>query len=240
MLEPLLHTILFGCSLSLFVEALPPDCDRGLFVTWQEGLQQLWRRLNALQSAKQHSRHRISLDVFEVGICIAAVRAAMRTKGRSNVPFRVPKTPAARRRRAELLRRLENYQRQLRRRFQREWDNPKGCARLLYQFSLYHKALVHELFRPRSVLPTGLRRVERQLFPTLVTMAEEGLKEIGDEIPPARELRSLVSQWLRNVRLSRVAVAYRDLLNDPTVGEPYLVEFVGRRWARMVPGRAEA
>jgi len=175
------------------------------------------------------------MDVFVVGICITAVRAAMRTRGRSTPASTIPNVAAARRRRAELLRRLENYERQLRRRFRNEVDNPEGCARLIHQFSLYRKALVRELFRPLRVVPNGLQILERALFESLVKVAEDGLKESGSDIPPSRELRRLVSHWLRKVRLSRAAVAIPDLLEDPVVGKPYLVQFVRRRWARMMP-----
>jgi len=57
-------------------------------------------------------------------------------------------------------------------------------------------------------------------------------------VPPPKELRKLVSRWLRNVRRSRVAVGIRDLLNDPSIGKPYLVEFVGRRWAKIIAASA--
>jgi hypothetical protein len=235
-LQPLVQRMLATMCFQRFFDALPSDCDRRLFVSCHKRLKKLCLELESLKSARQQTHYSLSLDVYLVGICITAVRAAMRTRGRSTPASNIPNTGAARQRRTELLRRLENYERQLRRRFQNEVDNPEGCARLIHQFALYRKALVRELFRPLRVVPNGLQILERALFESLVRIAENGLKESGNNIP-RRELRRLVSHWLRKVRLSRAAVAIPDLLENPVVGEPYLVEFVRRSWARMMPNQ---
>lgn len=234
-LEPLHWKMLTTMCSQWFFDALPSDCDKPLFVYWHKRLKKLWLELKSFESARQQSYYRVSLDVFVVGICITAVRAAMRTKGRSTPASTIPNIAAARRRRAELLRCFENYERQLRRRFRNEWDNPKGCARLIHQVALYRKALVREFFRPLPVFLKDLPILSRELFESLVKVAEDGLKKSGSEIPPPKELRKLVSRWLRKVRLIRETVSIPDLLRDPSLAKSRLIPFIQTRWARTAP-----
>jgi len=233
-LEPLHWKMLTTMCSQWFFDALPSDCDKTLFVHWHQRLKKLWLELKS-ESVRPQSHYRLSLDVFVVGICITAVRAAMRTKGRSTPASSIPNLAAARQRRTELLRRLENYEHQLRRRFRNECDNPEGCARLIYQFALYRKALVREFFRPLPVFLKDLPILRRELFESLVKVAEDGLKKSGSEIPPTKELRKLVSRWLRKVRLIRETVSITDLLRDPNLAKSRLIPFIQTRWANKAP-----
>jgi len=234
-LQPLAWRVLTTMRSQWFFDALPSDCDRPLFVYWHKRLVKLRLELESLVSARRQSHYRLSLDVIVVGICITAVRAAMRTKGRSTPASSIPNIAAARRRRAELLRRLENYERQLRRRFRNEWGNPAGCARLIHQFALYRKALVREFFRPLPVFLKDQPILRRELFESLVKVAEDGLKKSGSEIPPPKELRKLVSRWLRKVRLIRESVGIPDLLRDPSLAKSRLIPFIQTMWAKTGP-----
>ncbi len=235
-LHPLVRRMLATMCFQEFFDALPSDCDRSLFVSCHKRLKKLFLDLQSLKSARQQSHFQLSLDVFVVGICITAVRAAMRSKGRSVPASTNRSTGAARQRRTELLRCLENYERRLQRRLRNEAGNPEGCAQLTHQFALYRKALMREFFRPLPFVPKGLQTLERALFKSLVKIAEDGLEESGSDIPPSRELRKLVSRWLRTVRLFRVNVGIPDLLRDPSLAKPYLIPFIKTKSAKECAG----
>ncbi len=221
-----------------FFDALPSDCDPSFLVTCHHLLRQLWRRLDKLHSARKQSKYRLTLNVFEAGLCITAVRAAMCTKGHSVPASSIRDTATTRYRRSQLLRELENYQRRLQRRFERETGN--SSAELLDQFAQYRKIVLHELFRPLPIFPKGIATLKRQLFPKLVMIAEDGLKEAGAEIPPDKELRRMVGQWVQDVCRTRVDVALPALLRDPSVGKERLVASIRRKWAKkcFASGRA--
>jgi len=91
-LEPLHWKKVEAASSPWLLGELPANYDRALIPTCHKRLEQLWFRLEA-RSAKKQTRYRLPLDVFEVGICIAAVRAAMRTKGCSTLGSSIPNTP---------------------------------------------------------------------------------------------------------------------------------------------------
>ncbi len=193
----------------------------------------LWKELSALKCAHTQERYRLKLLIFEGGLCITAVRAAMRTRGCSVPRSEIPNTGVTRTRRSELLRILENYQRQLHRRI--ECGDYPSVAQLHARFAQYRKMMVHELFRPLSTMPRGLRDLRRQLFTSLVTIAEEGLKEAFSAVPPDKQLRKLISQWLQDVLRHRSDITMRPLLSDPTIGKEPLVRYIQRRWAKMSP-----
>lgn len=198
-------------------------------------LLQLWTRLEHLSSGPQQSRHRLAFDVFEAALCSTALRAAMRVRSQPCLRPTVRNVGNSKRRRIELLHRMENYLRQIRRRFKAEMDNSARATKLLAEFDRYRRTLVRELFRHYPLVPNRFKALKRRLFQTLVTIAEEGLKEAGSEVPPAKELRKLVSRWLRDVRRFRADVAPLDLLREPPVGKRCLVTFIQTRWARMNP-----
>jgi hypothetical protein len=62
-----------------------------------------------------------------------------------------------------------------------------------------------------SCLSIDLRR---RVFKSLVTIAEEGLKEAFSAVPPDKQLRKLVSQWLQDVLRYRSDITMRPLLSD--------------------------
>jgi hypothetical protein len=188
--------------------------------------------LEQVSSSPHQSRYRLAFDVFEAALCCASLRATLRTKGRACLPSTVRNIGKAKQRREELVRRLENYLRQIQRRFKAELDNPARAAKLLAGFDRYKRTLVQELFRHYPLVPSRRRAQQLRLFRTLVTIAQEGLHEAGSEIPPDKELRKLVSQWLRDVRRFRAEVGMPQLFHDPSVGKQYLVTFVR---ARMRP-----
>jgi hypothetical protein len=95
--------------------------------------------------------------------------------------------------------------------------------------------MVHELFRPLATKPRGLRDLRQQLFTSLVTIAEEGLRDAWSEIPPDKQLRKLISQWLQDVRRDRSEITMRPLLSNPSAGQEPLVRYIQRRWAKMSP-----
>ena len=114
---------------------------------------ELSTRLEQLSSSQRQSRYRLALDIFEGDICCAALRAAMRTRGRACPPSTVPNVGKAKQRRQELLHRLENYLRQIQRRFEAEMNNPARAAKLLAGFGRYRRTLVQELFRHYPLVP---------------------------------------------------------------------------------------
>jgi hypothetical protein len=128
---------------------------------------------------------------------------------------------------------LENYQRQLHRRIVCG-DSP-SVAQQHARFAQYRKMMVHELFRPLSTRPRGLRDLRQQLFTSLVTIAEEGLKEAFSAVPPDKQLKKLISQWLQDVRRYRSQITISALLRDPSAGKEPLVTYIQRRWAKMSP-----
>ncbi len=97
-----------------FIYSLPSDRDRALVGGCHNRFGRLWARLKALDSTHQTS-YRLSLDIFEVGLCITAVRAAARTKGCSVPLSSIPNNAASNLRRSQLVGRLENYERRLKR-----------------------------------------------------------------------------------------------------------------------------
>ena len=193
----------------------------------------LWKELSALKCGHTQERYRLKFLIFEGGLCITAVRAAMRTRGCSVPRSEIPNTGVTRTRRSELLRILENYQRQLHRRF--ECGDYPSVTQLHARFAQYRKMMVHELFRPLSTMPHGLRDLRRQLFTSLVTIAEEGLREALSAVPPDKQLRKLISQWLQDVLRHRSDITMSSLLSDPTIGKEPLVRYIQRRWAKMSP-----
>ena len=112
--------------------------------------------------------------------------------------------------------------------------NSPSTARSLDRYARYRKMLVHELFRPRQE-KFGLYDLRRQLFNSLVTIAEEGLKEAFSAVPPDKQLRNLISQWLQDVRRDRSQITISTLLRDPSAGKEPLVRYIQRRWAKMSP-----
>ena len=216
-----------------FYKAQPSDFDADFFGRCHICLQRLCKRLDGL-TARLQARYRLPLNVFEAILCITALRAALRTRGHSSPASRIPSTPLARARRLELLHQLENYERRLRRRFEHEVGNSEASAQSLHRFAQYRKMVVRELFRPLPLVPTGVAILKRQLFQDLVAIAEEGLKEIGSEIP-AKQIRKLVSEWFRDVRRGRVDLGLPDLMEDPSLVKARLVPFIQRRWGRMRP-----
>jgi hypothetical protein len=70
---------------------------------------------------------------------------------------------------------------------------------------------------------------------SLVTIAEEGLRDAWSEIPPDKQLRKLISQWLQDVRRDRSEITMRPLLSNPSAGKEPLVRYIQRRWAKMSP-----
>jgi hypothetical protein len=193
----------------------------------------LWKELSALKCDHTQERYRLKLLIFEAGLCITAVRAAMRTRGCSVPRSEIPNTGVARTRRSELLRKLENYQRQLYRR--NECGDSPTVVQLHARFAQYRKMMVHELFRPLPTKPRGCKDLRRRVFKSLVTIAEEGLKEAFSAVPPDKQLRKLVSQWLQDVLRYRSDITMRPLLSDPSIGKEPLVRYIQRRWAKMSP-----
>jgi len=117
----------------------------------------------------------------------------MRTTGNSFPASSIPNTALTRGRRSQLVRVLENYERQLRRQIEHGAGNSEVNAQLNGQFARYRKVIVHEFFWAVPMLPTRFARLRRQLFQKLVTIEEEALNEAGEQIPPPKELRKLVS-----------------------------------------------
>jgi len=231
-LRPLFWRVLKTTPMEWFLQALPPNCDPLFF---RKRLRELWTRLDAaLSSNPQQSRYRVALDLLEVGLCITAVRAAKRTKGRSSSHSSIPNDEAGRRRRAELIRVLENLERRLRRRFEHECGDADAAAQFLQKLAEYRKIIVHEFFRPKR-FTSGLKKMRRELFERLVTIACAGLEREGSEVPPEKELRKLISRWLKDVRRHRVAVGKVALYENPLVAEPHLLRFIRTRWARQNP-----
>lgn len=113
-------------------------------------------------------------------------------------------------------------------------------GRLLKEFARYRKLLVHELFRPLTTLPKGMADLKRQLFPRMVAIAREGLNEEGSEVPPDKQLRSLISLWLRDVHRFRVDVGFPDLLRNPRVGKDSLLRSIRKRWAKISPAQSRS
>ena len=219
----------------VFPWLLPPAPVTKMSYAGHKHLIDLWDRLRELSSGPQQSRYRLTLDVFEAALCSSALRAARRTKGDPVLRSTVLNLGKAKQRRAELLSRMENYRRQLQRRFKAELDNPARAAKLQAGFDRYRKTLVRELLRRIPIVPTNFARMERELFETLVTSAQEGLNEAGSEIPPARELRRLVSGWLRRVRNFRAGIGMRELFSDPSIGKGPLTTFIQTRLEEMRP-----
>jgi hypothetical protein len=237
-LHPLFWRMLATMCGENFFDTLSSDCDPSFLVICHHLLRQLWKRVDRLHSARKQTKYLLTLNVFEAGLCITAVRAAMRTKGTPTPASSIRNTFATRSQRAQLVQELENYERRLRRRLKR--DTGSSSAKLLDQFAQYRKVVVHELFRPLPTLPRGLATLKRRLFQKLVMIAEDGLKETGAEIPPAKELRRMVGQWVQDVRRTRVDIGLPALLRDPFVGKQSLVASIRRKWTRkrFASGRA--
>jgi hypothetical protein len=216
-----------------FWRDLSEEYDEDIFVACNECLWKLWVRLDKLKSKVQQSRYRLSLDYLEVGLCVTALRAMRRTRGRPWPGSMTDDPTAVKRRRSGLIRTLENCERRLQRRFKHNERNPELSERMLHQFSLYRKRIVHEFFKPDG--SNGLAATKHSLFLTLVKLAEDGLREAGHEAPPNKELRKLVSRWLRDVRRYRVALGQRILYHDPSIAKSRLIPFVEKAWNKMNP-----
>jgi len=214
-----------------------PCFDRGpaAFEDCHIFVKRLWKRLHTLKSGPKQKRYRLKLDVFEVALCIRALRAPMRKRGLLVPHSNIPNTPLVRRRRLELLRRLENYERVLRRRIHQLRDDSRYVAEPLDRYVRYFKLLIHELFRPVLGKPRGLQIRRRQMFESLVTIAEESFKGAGGEIPPDKQLRKLISQWIQDVLRYRSDVTISTLLENPSAGKEPLLRYIQRRWARINP-----
>jgi hypothetical protein len=178
-----------------------------------ERLFELWTRLDQLSAGVQQLRYRVALDVFEVALCIAGLRATMRTKGQPRLRSSVGNIGTAKERREGLLNKLENYHKQLQRGFETELHNPAQAAESLAEFDRYRRTLVQDLFR-HPVLTSGRQSFRRELFLTLVEIAREGLQKTNTEVPPEKELRKLVVMWLRNG-----FVAFIKTKSAPTTGK---------------------
>jgi hypothetical protein len=222
-----------------FLKTLPSDYDFDTFVICNDRLWQLWKRLDGLASAIRQQRFRLSLDVLEAGLCISALRAMMRKRRQLFAPASsVGYTPAVKRQRSALVRSIENYERRLRRRFEQTTVSPETCAKKLYQFAIFRKAIVHEVLQPEPAgLKHGFAEMRRTLFLTLVKQAEDGLHEAEKDVPPPQELKKMVSQFLRAVRRYRFDFGMRDVLFDPSVATSHLIPFIEKVWRKTNPNK---
>ena len=160
-------------------------------------------------------------------LCVAGLRAARRTKSEpARLGSAIPNVGKAKQRRSELLRRLENCERRLRRRFDREPVQSQCNVPLLQHLARYRKLVVHELFYCDKPTPSPLAYLKRPMYETLVGVAKDGLTKGGIELPPEKELRVLVRLFLQQVRCYKSSVTYRQLMIDVSLGKAPLLEFV--------------
>jgi hypothetical protein len=139
-----------------------------------------------------------------------------------------------RKHRLELLRRIENYKRVVVRRVHQLAGDSPDIVQALDRYDRYRKMLVRELYRPWR-MRNCIDRNRQQMFRSLVAIAEAGLKEAKSRIPPDKQLRKLVSQWIQDVRRYRSQITISTLLCDPPAGKEYLVKYIQHRWGKIDP-----
>ena len=225
--HPLFFSMLTLKNTNVGLYVAPSDYDLDMFVTFQTRLERLSSRLSASYSDSQQSRFRVKLDLFEVSLSVAGMRAARRTKSEpARLGSAIPNVGKAKQRRSELLRRLENCERRLRRRVDRQPVQSRDKILLLQHLARYRKLVVHELFYCDKPTPSPLAYLKRQMYETLVGFAKDGLTKGGIELPPEKELRALVRLFLQQVRCYKSSVTYLQLLGDESLGKVPLLEFI--------------
>ena len=199
-----------------------------------------WRRLNAMTLPPERGRYRLRLDLFDVAAIVTALRLGMRRHRRTDPPSSIPNTIPAARSRSQLVCRVGNLRRRLRRAYIKEVGE-QAAGNFSRSFADYRDAIVAELFHrvPKWAHESGTRIYYQTVVDHVVTLAVEGLHDIGYDDPDMKDVLHLARQFLAYTRRGRTGLSFMDLRNDQFLSKIRLTTFIRSRWAKREIARSK-
>lgn len=214
----------YACT--IFIREFPSDGDRSK-LELDERVIQLWQRVS---DAAIHSRQKCRLRMNAVDAAFVAF--SLRAARKSGCLDTQPKTLSLFRSLGALLKKIENFRRRARRASERRLGREQ--YRLMWdQWTAFRRWLSGELYERRAHPPDGMRKYWMRNLNFLILAARRGLAAVGREIPPDKELRTLVRLAGRYMRRGRTPLGLRALADSPE-GAAYLADFISCRWSSAV------
>ena len=193
-----------------------------------------WQRLNHIGQRTGQAKYRLSLDLFEARVCSAALRLAMR-RCAPRPASAIPNSAEMSRRRSQLLKKVENLVRRLKRQLKAQAGEAVS-ANFSRVFDDFRGSILNVLFhrQPACLKPVSLRRFHQIVIDKAVKLAREGLLELGTDADLA-QLRPLVRRLLRYNRRDRPYYYFSipELSNDMAAAKKRLVNFIQGCWKKQ-------
>lgn len=214
------------CACTVFIREFPWYGERSK-LDLDARVIQLWQRLS---DAATHSRQkcRMRMNAIDAAFAAFSLRAARKSGSFATQPRISSRFQSL----TALLKKIENHRRRARRASERMLGREQYRA-MCDEWKTFRRWLGDELFERRAHPPDWMRKDSMRNLNFLILAARRGLAAVGREIPPDKELRTLVRLAGRYMRRGRTPLGLRALADSPE-GAAYLADFISCRWSSAV------